>query len=165
LTAARPDDDLRPRYKTKRQPGVTPPNTTSKSSIDVDKASAHQRKLGAVVEINESFHGKDEGGHNTGMGKNLKHCSTLASELRATILSSRISLLLVCLPIGIALYSAHVNPAAVFFVNSIAPTSLAATLSYATEEVALRTGQIVGSLLNATFRLVLLYPDAHDPSS
>jgi Ca2+:H+ antiporter len=158
LTAATPDDDLRPRYETKRRPGVTPPNTTSKSPIDVDKASVHQQNL-------DHSNKRTKRDHNTGMGKSLKHSSTLASELRATILSSWINLLLVYLPIGIALYSAHVNPVAVFFANFIAPISLAATLSYTTEEATRRTGQIVGSLLNTTLRSVLLYPDAHDLSS
>lgn len=39
----------------------------------------------------------------------------------------------------------------VFVVNFIAIIPLAGTLSYATEEIALRTGEVLGGLLNATF--------------
>ncbi|KAF9887018.1 hypothetical protein FE257_010634 [Aspergillus nanangensis] len=46
---------------------------------------------------------------------------------------------------------AHVDPVAVFVVNFIAIIPLAAMLSYATEEIALRTGDTIGGLLNASF--------------
>lgn len=40
---------------------------------------------------------------------------------------------------------------AIFVVNFVAIIPLAGTLSYATEEIALRTGEVLGGLLNATF--------------
>lgn len=43
------------------------------------------------------------------------------------------------------------NDVAIFVVNFIAIIPLAGTLSYATEEIALRTGEVLGGLLNATF--------------
>lgn len=52
---------------------------------------------------------------------------------------------------GIALHFAKVNPVAVFTVNFIAIIPLAGMLSYATEEIALRTGEVIGGLLNASF--------------
>ncbi|KAJ5779125.1 Sodium/calcium exchanger membrane region [Penicillium paradoxum] len=96
---------------------------------------------------------------------------TLASQLRATILNSWINVLLVAAPVGIALYAVKANPIAVFVVNFIAimyafsPSAtvenvmvnlvynspLAAMLSFATEEIALRTGETIGGLLNASF--------------
>ncbi|TKA47004.1 hypothetical protein B0A49_12827 [Cryomyces minteri] len=54
-------------------------------------------------------------------------------------------------PVGIALNYTGANPVAVFVVNFIAIIPLAAMLSYATEEIALRVGETLGGLLNATF--------------
>lgn len=54
-------------------------------------------------------------------------------------------------PIGFALNYAHANDIAIFVVNFIAIIPLAAMLSYATEEIALRTGETIGGLLNASF--------------
>lgn len=76
---------------------------------------------------------------------------TLVGQLKATIFNSWINVLLICAPVGIALNYIHVNPVAVFVVNFIAIIPLAAMLSYATEEIAMRTGETIGGLLNATF--------------
>ncbi|KAK5213801.1 hypothetical protein LTR72_012332, partial [Exophiala xenobiotica] len=76
---------------------------------------------------------------------------TLWSQIRATMFNSWINVLFVFSPIGIALYYAHINPVAVFIVNFIAIIPLAAMLSFATEELALRVGDVLGGLLNASF--------------
>ncbi|KAJ5139207.1 uncharacterized protein N7515_004055, partial [Penicillium bovifimosum] len=76
---------------------------------------------------------------------------TFASQLRATLLNSWINVLLIAAPVGIALWAAKVNPIVVFVVNFIAIIPLAAMLSFATEEIALRTGETIGGLLNASF--------------
>lgn len=76
---------------------------------------------------------------------------TVASQLRATIFNSWINVLFIAAPVGIGLYAADVNPVAIFVVNFIAIIPLAAMLSFATEEIALRTGETIGGLLNATF--------------
>ncbi|KAI9926704.1 hypothetical protein ASPWEDRAFT_721268 [Aspergillus wentii DTO 134E9] len=76
---------------------------------------------------------------------------TVAGQLKATVFNSWINILLFAAPAGIALNYVDVNPLAVFIVNFIAIIPLAAMLSYATEEVALRTGETIGGLLNATF--------------
>ena len=82
---------------------------------------------------------------------------TAMSQLRATLLNSYINVLLVMAPVGIALnYVKGISPVAVFVVNFIAIIPLAAMLSYATEEIALRTGETIGGLLNATFGYVRL---------
>ena len=82
---------------------------------------------------------------------------TVWSQIRYSIFNSWINLLMVCAPIGIALHFVPgVNSIAVFVVNFIAIIPLAATLSYATEEIAIRTGETIGGLLNATFGYV--YP-------
>jgi len=77
---------------------------------------------------------------------------TAVSQLRATLLNSYINILLVFVPIGIAVnYVPGVSRVGVFVINFIAIIPLAAMLSYATEEIALRVGETLGGLLNATF--------------
>ncbi|KAJ5751532.1 uncharacterized protein N7511_008497 [Penicillium nucicola] len=76
---------------------------------------------------------------------------TVASQLRATILNSWINVLVLAAPAGISLHVVKGNPIAIFVVNFIAIIPLAAMLSYATEELALRTGEAIGGLLNASF--------------
>ena len=76
---------------------------------------------------------------------------TVISQLRATLFNSWINVLLIFVPIGIAVNFANVPKVGVFVINFIAIIPLAAMLSYATEEIALRTGETIGGLLNATF--------------
>lgn len=77
---------------------------------------------------------------------------TAVGQLRATLLNSYINILLIFVPIGIAVnYVPSVPRVGVFVINFIAIIPLAAMLSYATEEIALRVGETLGGLLNATF--------------
>ncbi|KAK3187456.1 hypothetical protein K4F52_003802 [Lecanicillium sp. MT-2017a] len=76
---------------------------------------------------------------------------TTANQLQRTFLNSWINLLILAAPVGIALNYTGVNKIAVFVVNFVAIIPLAAMLSFATEEIALRTGETLGGLLNATF--------------
>ncbi|KAK5165239.1 uncharacterized protein LTR77_009337 [Saxophila tyrrhenica] len=75
---------------------------------------------------------------------------TIMGQVRAVFLSW-INILLIAVPVGIALNYAGVNKIAVFVVNFIAIIPLAAMLSFATEELALYVGEVLGGLLNATF--------------
>ncbi|KAK1759331.1 Sodium/calcium exchanger protein-domain-containing protein [Echria macrotheca] len=77
---------------------------------------------------------------------------TVRNQIQRTLLGSWINVLLVAAPVGIAINYVHsVNRVAVFIINFIAIVPLAAMLSFATEEIALRTGETLGGLLNATF--------------
>ncbi len=76
---------------------------------------------------------------------------TAMGQLRATLLNSWINVLLIFVPIGIAVNYAGIPKVGVFVINFIAIIPLAAMLSYATEEIALRVGETLGGLLNATF--------------
>lgn len=49
------------------------------------------------------------------------------------------------------MHFAKINAVGVFVVNFIAIIPLAALLSYSTEEIAFRTGEVLGGLLNASF--------------
>lgn len=57
-------------------------------------------------------------------------------------------------PVGFVVNYLHINPIAIFVINFIAIIPLAALLSYSTEEIALRVGEVLGGLLNATFGFV-----------
>lgn len=77
---------------------------------------------------------------------------TVGNQLQRTLLNSWINILILAAPAGIAIsYLSSVNKIAVFVVNFIAIIPLAAMLGFATEEIALRTGESLGGLLNATF--------------
>ncbi|KAL7957546.1 Ca2+ transporter [Trichoderma compactum] len=77
---------------------------------------------------------------------------TVANQIQRTLLSSWINLLLLAAPVGIAInYIPAVDRKAVFVVNFLAIVPLASILGFATEEIALRTGETLGGLLNATF--------------
>ncbi len=89
-------------------------------------------------------------------GRFLKHVEprhpfTVANQLQRTFLNSWINILLVAAPVGIGLHFTKVTPIVIFVVNFVAIIPLAAMLSFATEEIALRTGETLGGLLNATF--------------
>ncbi|KAK4251576.1 Sodium/calcium exchanger protein-domain-containing protein [Corynascus novoguineensis] len=77
---------------------------------------------------------------------------TVRNQIQRTLFGSWINILLLAAPVGIAInYIPSVNRVAVFVVNFIAIVPLAAMLGFATEEIALRTGETMGGLLNATF--------------
>lgn len=83
--------------------------------------------------------------------KKAKQQFTFMGQIRATLFNSWINVLLVMIPVGIAVHYAKLDPVAIFAINFIAIIPLAAMLSYATEEIALHTGETIGGLLNATF--------------
>lgn len=64
---------------------------------------------------------------------------------------SWMNVLLVFVPIGIAAEVAHLNPAIIFAMNSVAIIPLAGMLTLATESVASRLGDTWGALLNVSF--------------
>lgn len=71
---------------------------------------------------------------------------------KAIVLSSKINVLLVFVPVGIAVAQIHsMPPAVIFAMNAVAIVPLAGLLSFATESVAHRLGDSLGALLNVTF--------------
>ncbi|KAK6521921.1 hypothetical protein TWF506_002122 [Arthrobotrys conoides] len=76
---------------------------------------------------------------------------TILGQLKAALFSSYVNILLVFVPVGIALHFTSVSPIVVFVMNFLAIIPLAGTLSFGTEEIALRTGETLGGLLNASF--------------
>lgn len=70
----------------------------------------------------------------------------------AVILTSNyVNILLVFVPLGIISGVLGWSPVAIFVLNFMAIIPLAALLSFATEELALKVGETIGGLMNATF--------------
>jgi len=67
-------------------------------------------------------------------------------------------MLLLTIPISFVVNYLYVNSITIFIINFIAIIPLAAMLSYTTKKIALRAGDIVGGLLNATFRYISPLP-------
>jgi len=63
-------------------------------------------------------------------------------------------MLLLTVSISFMVNYLYVNGITIFIVNFIAIIPLAVMLSYATKEIALRAGNILGGFLNATFRYI-----------
>ncbi|KAI0435724.1 hypothetical protein F4803DRAFT_557707 [Xylaria telfairii] len=79
---------------------------------------------------------------------NQKGQFTLENQVRRTLFGSWINVLLLTAPAGIVIWALKVPGPAIFIVNFIAIVPLAVMLSYATEQIALRTGDVVGGLIN-----------------
>ncbi|KAI4669308.1 uncharacterized protein J4E79_001351 [Alternaria viburni] len=75
----------------------------------------------------------------------------VGKQIRFVLFGAWINVLLIFVPIGFAVRYAHLKPVPVFVINFIAIIPLAAMLSNATEELAIRVGETLGGLLNATF--------------
>ncbi|KAF2103419.1 calcium/proton exchanger, partial [Rhizodiscina lignyota] len=78
----------------------------------------------------------------------------IRTQLKAVLYPQWLTInwLLVLVPIGIAVAQVDSIPAiAVFVINFLAIVPLAGILSYATEEIAMRVGETLGGLLNASF--------------
>jgi Ca2+:H+ antiporter len=114
----------------------------------INQEGTHERKTGLRAKLGGMFHEKEE---KDDKDHKPKLDFTVMGQLRATIFNSWINVLFIASPVGIGLYYAHINPVAVFVVNFIAIVPLAGMLSFATEEIALRTGDTLGGLLNASF--------------
>ncbi|KAI1150851.1 Calcium/proton exchanger [Nemania diffusa] len=108
-----------------------------KSSRDVPGTSRSEEDTGTLEEDEKP--------------KRSKGDFTLKNQIQRTLFSSPINILLLAAPAGIALWALKTPGPAVFIVNFIAIIPLATLLSDATEQVALRTGDTVGGLINATF--------------
>lgn len=142
---------------------------------DVAKETLSRRNLGSVPEdgTKEKFSTDQESG-NSGMtredddekAERLKreHDERMKAPIPwvqqfRTVLAPRwltINWLLIAAPVGIGLHFTSVDPLVIFIVNFIAIVPLAGILSFATEEIAIRVGEVLGGLLNASFGYVLL---------
>jgi Ca2+:H+ antiporter len=70
---------------------------------------------------------------------------------RATFLKPSLNWLLVFIPVSLALERAHVPAPMLFFSAAVAIVPIARLIVLSTEQLAVRTGDAIGGLLNATF--------------
>lgn len=159
----RPSSDLRGVSEEQHDPEKSQDSGAGTSDTVVDttisdpnsplEQGPRRRKRGILnkLHLKKEDDGSQVPKQSTGLFKKDTQRYTFASQLRATLLNSWINLLLIFVPIGIAVNYAGIAPVAVFVINFIAIIPLAAMLSYATEEIAIRTGETIGGLLNATF--------------
>lgn len=127
-------------------------NVNSGTNANGTDSSGSKREQGSVDPEPEKPKKKKK----TGFLKDIqpKEPFTVRNQIQRTLFNSWINILLLAAPPGIALSYLGVDGKIVFAVNFIAIIPLAAMLSYATEEIALRTGETVGGLINATFGYV-----------
>ncbi|KAG6840775.1 hypothetical protein C0991_004500 [Blastosporella zonata] len=75
---------------------------------------------------------------------------TYKSSMIAAIKYTPLNICLVFIPVSWALYFTHQNPTMTFVFSALGIIPLAALLGFGTEQIAIRTSQSVGGLLNAT---------------
>ncbi|GAA6044351.1 hypothetical protein JCM8097_002782 [Rhodosporidiobolus ruineniae] len=80
----------------------------------------------------------------------IKKEPTVVESFKAIFFASWLNVLLLLLPVGWALHFCHVNDTIVFVFTFLTIIPLAKLLGTGTEEVALRVGQTLGGLINAT---------------
>jgi Ca2+:H+ antiporter len=77
--------------------------------------------------------------------------TTITHPLALSIFRPSINWLLIFIPVSLALERAHVPPPMLFFSAALAIVPIARLIVISTEQLATRTGDAVGGLLNATF--------------
>ncbi|KAE8227224.1 hypothetical protein CF319_g250 [Tilletia indica] len=80
----------------------------------------------------------------------LGKAPTNAASIRAIVKHSWINVLLVFIPVSWALHFAIDNDVVIFITAFLAIIPLASLLAFGTEEIAMRVGQTLGGLINAT---------------
>ncbi|KAM3424547.1 hypothetical protein BST61_g6543 [Cercospora zeina] len=142
------------------QTDALPPSSISKSAGPPDpEGKPRKRKLRAFIPFGKGSRQEqddDPSRVSTGKSKKKKHPKIPFMTQFKAVFGSWINLLLIFVPIGIALEyaldkSIQKNGIIIFVMNFIAIIPLAAVLSYATEELAMYIGEVLGGLLNATF--------------
>lgn len=126
--------------------------TTSASSAAAIHNNTHKTLLTTnTTSSASSSHESIRSGSNSHNEKKSfnKHISA-KDGLMVIVKSSKINVLLLFIPIGIASHFVW-PPTVTFIMNFLAIIPLAKLLGFATEDIALRTGEVIGGLLNASF--------------
>ncbi|KAK4144794.1 Sodium/calcium exchanger protein-domain-containing protein [Dichotomopilus funicola] len=135
-----------PRHNTKggRRDGGGGPSSSSSGTGAVNTSQAAQP--GSLVA------GTTEEKQNVVEQEKKSVAQRFWKNFKAVLFNSKVNVLLVFVPIGIAVAQIHsLPPGVIFAMNAIAIVPLAGLLSYATESVAHRLGDSLGALLNVTF--------------
>lgn len=124
-----------------------------KTSKSRTVSSGLHRRTSDAAAGNERSHllsgGHHYGGAGDGAGQGI--VSKLVGATKAILFQNYVNVLLVFVPLGILSELLHWGPVARFTLNFLAIVPLASLLSFATEELALKVGQTLGGLLNASF--------------
>src|SRR5262245_19921150 len=80
------------------------------------------------------------------MGRKQRRAPDMSSHLKPSV-----TWLLVFIPVSVALEYAHVSPPILFFSAALAIVPIARLIVPSTEQLATRTGDAIGGLLNASF--------------
>ena len=80
--------------------------------------------------------------------------NTFSSQMRAIFLNSYPHLLMLFIPAGFAVYYCHVNQIVVFTINFLAIIPSLVELAFGVDELSRHSGEILGELVNMTFRYV-----------
>ena len=154
-STAHPESDIKETNEMSEDSTGTRSDTLIADDPSTGTNQPRQRKFNKLLTKLHMKHGEEDAADlqraPTSGTKGPKKKYTFASQIRATLLNSWINVLLIMAPVGIIVHALKLNPIAVFVINFIAIIPLAAMLSYATEEIALRTGETIGGLLNASF--------------
>ena len=79
---------------------------------------------------------------------------TFSSQMRAISFNSYPHLLMLFIPAGVAVYYCHVNQIVVFAINFLAIIPSLVELAFGVDELSRHSGEILGELVNMTFRYV-----------
>ena len=79
---------------------------------------------------------------------------TFSSQMRAILFNSYPHLLMLFIPAGFAVYYCHVNQIVVFAINFLAIIPSLVELAFGVDELSRHSGEILGELVNMTFRFV-----------
>jgi Ca2+:H+ antiporter len=84
----------------------------------------------------------------------LKYKISANNQVYTILFSLWINILLLTIPVGFIVNYLYVNSIAIFIINFITIIPLTVILSYTTKEIALHASDILGGLLNVTFRYI-----------
>ncbi|KAI0848027.1 Calcium/proton exchanger [Daldinia vernicosa] len=123
---------------------------------DLDNSSVRHRGAQENTLTKPENFEEDEKPKKTNTGGFFKHVEpsepfTVRNQIQRVFFGSPINILILAAPAGIALHFLNFDGRVVFGVNFVAIVPLAAMLSNATEEIAMRTGEVLGGLINASF--------------
>lgn len=125
------------------------------------KKIVHGNKEEEDFEADEGRHESEKLDMEERRRRSLKRKIPVGQQIRYVVFGAWINILLVMVPVGFGVYYTHkISDIGVFLINFIAIIPLAAMLSNATEELALRVGETLGGLLNASFGYVFSHADA-----
>ncbi|SAL95909.1 hypothetical protein [Absidia glauca] len=139
---------------------TTPITTTPTDNVEYSfttttthqQEEVHDSKIQLNNDSAKSQHSNGESGSSSrrSIEKEAHREPTTKEGLMAIVKSSWINPLVIFIPFGIASHFVW-SPTVTFVLNFIAIVPLAKLLGYATEDISLRIGEVLGGLLNASF--------------